>query len=181
MGVSPKHLECFVAGDGRDLHGVELLFEESGGGLVPKIVEAEIDPIGLFRGKPFFFALLFVGFHARKTKSRLLGSSILTFPPSIRREPGEARKDAYGVPRERDEEALPDFRRLKGLDAAFENTAVPRQHGDLASPHPEFNRAADDGWEGGMVAGTQNPLQIPLFSTASRSSTVVTISSTGRF
>ncbi len=70
MGVSPKHLKRFAGGYGRDLQGVELLFEESGGGLVGEIVNAKIDPIGLFRGKPFFFALLFVGFHARKTKSR---------------------------------------------------------------------------------------------------------------
>ena len=35
-----------------------------------EIVNAKIDPIGLFRGKPFFFALLFEGYHARTTKSR---------------------------------------------------------------------------------------------------------------
>ena len=41
--------------------------------------------------------------------------------------PGKARKDTYRVLRERDEEGLPAFRRLNGLESAFENTPVPRR------------------------------------------------------
>ena len=46
-----------------------------------KIVNAKIDPIGLFRGKPFFFALLFVGYHARNTTSRLPWLKHFDFSP----------------------------------------------------------------------------------------------------
>ena len=70
MGIAPERLKRFAGGYGRDPQGLERLFEELGGGLVGEIVNVKIDPIGLSRGNPFFFALLFVGFHARKTKSR---------------------------------------------------------------------------------------------------------------
>ena len=81
MGIAPERLKRFAGGYGRDLQGVERLFEESEGGLVGEIVNAKIDPIGLFRGKPFFFALLFVGFHARNTTSRLPWPKHFDFSP----------------------------------------------------------------------------------------------------
>ena len=164
MGIAPERLKRFAGGYGRDLQGVERLFEESEGGLVGEIVNAKIDPIGLFRGKPFFFALLFEGFHARKTKSRNpweIQSNWI--PHSV---PPRRRGRVERIPTASFESGTRRrslFSRLKGLDASFENTPVPRQHGDLASPHPGFDRAADDGWAGGMGTGTQNPLQIPLF------------------
>lgn len=96
MGVSPKHLKRFAGGYGRDLQGVELLFEESGGGLVGEIVNAKIDPIGLFRGKPFFFALLFAGLSRPEDQiPKSMGDPIeLDSPQCSSETPGKGREDS---------------------------------------------------------------------------------------
>ena len=77
--------------------------------------------------------------------------------------PGKGRKDTYGVLRERDEEELPVFRHLKGLDAAFEDTPVPRRWEISLRRIPGSIPQRMMRGEEERVAGTQNPLQIPLF------------------
>lgn len=60
MGVPLEHLESLVAANGRHLHWIQPLFEEPAGGLMPEIVEGQIDQKGGIRLNPFLLALFFV-------------------------------------------------------------------------------------------------------------------------
>ena len=45
MGITSKHLQCFMPRDGGDLHGIQALLEEPGRGLVTEIVKGQpFDP-----------------------------------------------------------------------------------------------------------------------------------------
>src|SRR5882724_5749192 len=50
MRVSLEHLKCFVARDGRNLHHVEPLLEESARCLMSQVVKAEVNDARFFDG-----------------------------------------------------------------------------------------------------------------------------------
>ena len=45
MRIPPQHMQILVPGDAGDLHDIQSLLEQSGGGLVAQVMEAEVfDP-----------------------------------------------------------------------------------------------------------------------------------------
>ena len=49
MHVPFQHLQSLVAGDSSYLHGIQALFEETAGGLMPEIVKGEPDQVAGIR------------------------------------------------------------------------------------------------------------------------------------
>ena len=75
-----------------------------------EIVNAKIDPICLFRGKPFFCTPFRRLSRPEDQIPKSMGDPIeLDSPQCSTETPGKGRKDSYGVLRERDEEELPFF------------------------------------------------------------------------
>ena len=61
MSVSLQHLQCFMACDGRHLHGIQPFFEESAGPLMPEVVECQVYKKSRIRIFPLLFAFNLIG------------------------------------------------------------------------------------------------------------------------
>ena len=61
MRVPGQHLKCLVASDRPDLHRIKTFLKKPTGGLVPEIVEDQINQEGRIRFLPLLHAFLFIG------------------------------------------------------------------------------------------------------------------------